>query len=392
MNWIPQPPVSVYVPSTSEDDVLMIEPAPCYVPEVQAHASYPSSTQPDIGLGITYNGMETQFSQLGFCSGPESVPLSTADWSDQLMPSVFNPSLEVNTLSAGPCYDSFGAPHDVSASPLSLYSPQTLSASPSYCSTLDMGNQDKMGCQPSHMWPSTPCSDTATFLEGWCEVKEEPEDCADPLLFADSSIVTGLQMSTSIPQLMVSNASSGLASSDAEGLDPLMNSDHTVKGCVQYDQEAVSPRNEDHMVPVNDKPSPKLPSASGLVCTLCGMRFTRRSNCREHIKRHDPSSRKQHPCDVCGKSFGRRTDLKRHVDSIHHGLRNFGCDQCERRFSRQDTLSRHKADGCRRKPRKSNPKSKETTELAQPVPSPSPNLHSYSEQTTRKRGSNNERF
>jgi uncharacterized Zn-finger protein len=66
----------------------------------------------------------------------------------------------------------------------------------------------------------------------------------------------------------------------------------------------------------SDYEQPKIPSASGLQCILCGARFTRRSNCREHMKRHDPSGRKSFPCEECGKILGRKTDLKRHIDSV----------------------------------------------------------------------------
>lgn len=54
----------------------------------------------------------------------------------------------------------------------------------------------------------------------------------------------------------------------------------------------------------------------GLQCTVCGYRFTRRSNCRQHMKNHDPNRKRDHSCDDCGRSFGRKTDLKRHVDSV----------------------------------------------------------------------------
>lgn len=53
-----------------------------------------------------------------------------------------------------------------------------------------------------------------------------------------------------------------------------------------------------------------------LRCPLCGKIFTRRSNCREHIKRHEPGNRQAHPCSSCGKTFGRKTDLKRHYLTV----------------------------------------------------------------------------
>jgi hypothetical protein len=53
-----------------------------------------------------------------------------------------------------------------------------------------------------------------------------------------------------------------------------------------------------------------------LRCPLCNKVFTRRSNCREHLKRHNPVNRQAHPCSGCGKTFGRKTDLKRHYLTV----------------------------------------------------------------------------
>jgi Zinc finger, C2H2 type len=61
-------------------------------------------------------------------------------------------------------------------------------------------------------------------------------------------------------------------------------------------------------------PSPEV----GLQCTVCGYRFTRRSNCRQHMKKHDPNRKRDHSCDDCGRLFGRKTDLKRHVNSVSY--------------------------------------------------------------------------
>ncbi|KAK2865313.1 hypothetical protein FQN49_003697 [Arthroderma sp. PD_2] len=85
-------------------------------------------------------------------------------------------------------------------------------------------------------------------------------------------------------------------------------------------------------------------------CEQCGRQFTRNSNCRSHMKIHDPNRRYPHKCTIgqCTNKFSRKTDLIRHVDSVHKKLKRFGCDQCGHRFARQDTLRRHREDGCRR--------------------------------------------
>ena len=60
----------------------------------------------------------------------------------------------------------------------------------------------------------------------------------------------------------------------------------------------------------------RLVSASGLECPICGSKFTRRSNCKEHQKMHNPEWKNNHPCEICHKSFGRSSDLKRHMNTV----------------------------------------------------------------------------
>lgn len=53
-------------------------------------------------------------------------------------------------------------------------------------------------------------------------------------------------------------------------------------------------------------------------CPKCGMQFTRNSNCKSHMKIHDPNRKFPHKCTIgqCTKQFSRKTDLVRHVDSV----------------------------------------------------------------------------
>lgn len=320
MNWTSESfaSASTYAPSSSEDNSMMIETSHGYATEAFEHANHPNNSQPPTGLGITYVGMEAQFSQMGLCSVPETLSQPTTDWPDQLMQSVFEPCLDVENLTTGTCYESFPVHHDLSTSPHSLYSPQTLSASPSYCSTLDVGNQGTTCSQTSHRWPGTPCSDNTTPFEGWSHVKQEYDDCPDPLLYSEPSDASGVSTSTTIPQLMVNNTFAVTASPGKEKGDTTLKPDPIFEDSIDHDQTATIPQStaQARTTTSNDNESCKVTSASGLVCTVCGTRFTRRSNCREHMKRHDPSCRKLYPCEACGKTFGRRTDLKRHVDSV----------------------------------------------------------------------------
>ncbi|OJD15302.1 hypothetical protein AJ78_04419 [Emergomyces pasteurianus Ep9510] len=94
---------------------------------------------------------------------------------------------------------------------------------------------------------------------------------------------------------------------------------------------------------IRKQPKRRTPQTDGKFrCEKCGRNFARNSNCKSHMKTHDPNRKLPFKCTApqCTKKFGRKTDLARHVDSVHKKLRQHGCDQCGRRFARQDTLRR----------------------------------------------------
>ncbi|ODH29340.1 hypothetical protein ACO22_03767 [Paracoccidioides brasiliensis] len=119
-------------------------------------------------------------------------------------------------------------------------------------------------------------------------------------------------------------------------------------------------------------------AAGKYTCEKCGMKFTRNSNCKSHMKIHDPNRKFPYKCAApqCTQKFTRKTDLERHVDSVHKKLRQHGCDQCGHYFARQDTLRRHREDGCRRELRQAQRKTADLpvvvdlTEPHQPPPVP----------------------
>ncbi|XP_052873336.1 zinc finger protein 184-like [Anopheles cruzii] len=112
----------------------------------------------------------------------------------------------------------------------------------------------------------------------------------------------------------------------------------------------------------NQQPRPEL----AYECSECGKKFLRKSNMRQHLKRHsdvktfscslcpsrfmfagdlkthqtthNPSERFN--CELCNASFTQHSSLRQHV-RIHTGVRAFSCDQCDKSFYRSDNLKRH---------------------------------------------------
>ncbi|KAL2854036.1 hypothetical protein BJX68DRAFT_264786 [Aspergillus pseudodeflectus] len=273
----------------------------------------------------------------------------SADWLGQMMPVTLPYGCSLNTTHLSPAtfYDPYSG-SETSASPLSYCGPQTMSASPSRGPDLDYGTGHDMTTMHTYnFWPGTPRSEPDV------QVKEEPN-----MEYRDGSYQECTKPSMPIPAPDVQ-----LGTNDTpvrlEGFGE-MRADIRASAELEVGRDSTAelsaPPSEITFeialkgVSLPNRGQLKIPPASGLTCTVCGAEFTRRSNCREHMKKHDPSSRKLYPCEDCGKTLGRRTDLKRHIDSVHRGIRRFGCDQCGYRFSRHDTLARHVADGCRRSP------------------------------------------
>ncbi|KAL2831674.1 hypothetical protein BJY01DRAFT_106705 [Aspergillus pseudoustus] len=281
----------------------------------------------DAGLGISYCEMGSIGDHMRHYQPSEH---DSTDWLGQMMPTSlqFDCSLNTSHLSPATFYEPYSG-SDASASPLSYCGPQPMSASPSRGPEFDYGTgTDMSNTHAYNFWPSTPRSEPDV------QVKQEPD-----MEYRDEPYLGSAKMSVPIPP-------------DAQStpIAPPVAVERPGKMKIDTSKSAEARAGPD-LAAKSSKIPPEIPSASGLTCTVCGAEFTRRSNCREHMKKHDPSGRKLYSCEDCGKSLGRKTDLKRHVDSVHRGIRRFGCDHCGYRFSRQDTLARHVADGCRRQAR-----------------------------------------
>ncbi|KAL4925114.1 putative C2H2 finger domain protein (Ezf) [Aspergillus undulatus] len=314
------------------------------------------------GLGITYCETKPSASHMqDFQSSEHYAP----DWADQLMPSALhygcghNNNNNNNHISPIAFYERYPG-SDASVSPLSHCVPRAISVSPSRGSALEFqAAPEAMNMQAYNFLPNTPHSDTDVII------KEDPDaelhaefqdglylECTKPVSMPLFAPVAQYRTTDFWPKLECPEEDdfSEPTVIDRDG-EPSLSAESSV-----FSVGTNSPWiGGDNALLYHEQI--KVPPASGTECGICGAKFTRRSNCREHMKRHDPSNRKSYTCETCGKALGRKTDLKRHIDSVHRGIRRFACDQCGARFSRQDTLARHGSDGCRRNGRRPEHKS-----------------------------------
>ncbi|OQE20107.1 hypothetical protein PENFLA_c017G05274 [Penicillium flavigenum] len=288
-----------------------------------------------IGLGISHCEIENAFGQLRVFPPAPTLP-------SQLVPGAPTPTFAVSydDYSSGACYPPVynGLINSASETSLGFYSPTTMSASPSYNSTMDViPGQSVFPDQMTDMWMQTPCSGPTT-----------PSD-VPPGTVANGaagqwgqSVFPDACMPSTMPLLSVNDVSYLGPMGEEIGYDgspgQSMNTGQVVSQPLASEGTGgVTKSSGRERGSSNDR----LLSASGLECPICGSKFTRRSNCKEHQKMHNPEWKNNHPCEICHKSFGRSSDLKRHMNTVHHGLRKYSCDLCDRRFSRHDSLVRH---------------------------------------------------
>lgn len=335
-----------------------IDTSPTYLSPVSAVTPQGQGYPPASLVGLGISGLN----ELGSFPNPLSYSMSPT-FTTQLAPldNLYSMPLKVDDYTTAPFFPAYNGLPVAPYSPLSTYDSQAMSASPSYNSSLEVNatqttqNVLLAQAQDPGYWITTSCGRPTRPLEPvsamenscmggqWVQpyYPEAPINVNPPAFSVDKTAYPSMEITdeggqTSLEQLPALNQ----AVTSPRGLRTSEFAAHELPSTVP--QRRTSPKRQ-----------AKREKDKGYACRLCGYVFTRRSNCMEHQKKHDPRSRESHPCDECDKTFGRKADLKRHTNNvsrhprqgresliaqIHRGLRKHTCVWCESHFSRPEAL------------------------------------------------------
>ncbi|KAJ5712475.1 hypothetical protein N7493_008943 [Penicillium malachiteum] len=312
------------VPSLA-DDSKSLDATSNFSSPVSATSSHGREFSTPIGLGISRCGLEPSFdtmggftSQLPYSMTP-SIPTQIAP-----MDGFYSLPIKVSDFSEQTGFEIYSAFPETAPSTLRYYGSQAISATSSYNSPIETASLHPTfpGQVPGY-WIPAACSGPTTPPDvvpipagnipgSYWSAQCVPELC--PTINAPVSQMTGgFSISGNLFDLqrVPVAESKDLFSKDVSdsGLS-IPESPKSKQG------EKVAKKSSVSRQGATSPPKKKSSSKKGYACRVCGFSFTRRSNCAEHEKKHDPNHRRSYPCEECHKTFGRMADLRRHTDNV----------------------------------------------------------------------------
>lgn len=310
-------------------DAYSREASSAYLSPISATTPQAALSKP-IGLGIMNCRLDPSFDHTAGYQRPMPYPMSPLNQSPNslLQTAAFEGyPLQPQGASNKICFPAYNGFQNWGGS-------QEMSASPSYGSNLEIQSRQEVFHHMPEYWTPTPYSGPTSPLEAlsvnpnaparlqlpeqiqYCAPLESPHSLGIP----DASYrMTSIEESNKYPvELQVSSAQA----------DPYM---------------FINTSSESGGIALTSCAKAKTASSNRFVCPKCGDTFTRKSNCKQHEKQHDPESRKisRVSCPECLKTFGRKGDLKRHFNNKHLHIREHHCERCGKGFARAEDHLNH---------------------------------------------------
>lgn len=310
----------------------------------QAEAISSHSPQ-NLGLGIMNSDVES-YSQIEIYPASQQHQLqSVSRWPQECTPDSshgYSPLPSSMSYTASPMFQDIGGLPSVSSSPYGLASNQAgpTSSSMFLDANLPKNSTDRRFGQFPSPYNHIPRSRPVSPPKEVTRVKEEsengwPSSPAHGHFFGSKGESTSLT-SVTPTQAGLPNSYAMASPFEQTNNGMLMEMDHNIKrehSSNRSSQENFVPPASSSMTgslnsvsgPPVYAPKPRrrtTPETAKQACLVCGMLFTRSSNCTAHMETHNPERKRPHKCTQgpCKKKFSRKTDLTRHIDSVSQSI------------------------------------------------------------------------
>ncbi|KAJ5083364.1 Zinc finger C2H2 [Penicillium angulare] len=321
---------SSMVPSLPED-AKSLEPSSAYPSPTSVSSSLGRNIPTTIGLGISRCGLDPSFDTMrGFPSQPSLPMISSMSSHPAPEHTIYGVSVKPSAFPEPSCYGIYNGLPGATPPALRYCGPQNMGTPPSYGSSIESAPlHPAFSGQVSEYWTPATCPGPATPSSmgqipaggpaGRYWSHQYTTETCDSMNSSDSTLSCGLPLLGNSFSSSTATVPNNGAMSSRKLLDPSLSL--TQHEGLKSENRNMEKGQDVSRQPGSSSPSRKLRSSKGYACRICGNTFTRRSNCAEHEKKHDPNNKRSFPCDECHKTFGRNADLKRHTDTVSEVVR-----------------------------------------------------------------------